>query len=150
MGKRTAYRRGATLVGLILSSFTLASPAGPAEWRPDALADVVRRDEPPLNAPPLPDEPPPNAPPQNEVPPDAAALFRADKVWSVELRVTPQAWAAMEPKGGGNVFGLMASMAAGNEGRGPADLLAAAMAARGDRDGDGRLGRAEFDALAAR
>jgi spore coat protein CotH len=85
-----------------------------------------------------------------EPPPrDAADLFRTTHVWSVELRFTPQAWAAMEPKGGGNMLAVMGRMGEGR-GRGPADLLAAAMLQRGDRNRDGRLDRAELDALAGR
>jgi hypothetical protein len=96
-----------------------------------ALASATSRGEP---------EPPPR---------DAADLFQTTHVWSVELRFTPQAWAAMEPKGAGNMLAVFGRMGEGR-GRGPADLLADAMLRRGDRNRDGRLDRAELDALAGR
>jgi spore coat protein CotH len=84
------------------------------------------------------------------VPRDAAGLFETGKVWSLELRLTPQAFAGMEPKGSGSMLPLMGAMLGGDGGRRPADLLAAAMVKRGDADRDGRLDRLELDALAGR
>ena len=89
--------------------------------------------------------------PAEAAPADAAALFQPLKLWPVELRFAPDAYAAMEPKGGGNMFSLMAAMTgAGANSTGPADLLSAAMVKHGDQNRDGRLDRAEFDSLAER
>jgi spore coat protein CotH len=91
------------------------------------------------------------AEPHGSTPRDAAELFQPVNVWSVELRLTPEAWRAMEPQGGGSMLTLMGLMAGGGGSRpGPVDLLASAMLRRGDRGRDGRLDGGEARSLAER
>src|SRR5215203_5996224 len=40
-------------------------------------------------------------------PQSPAELFDTTAVWTVHLSLTPEQWAAMEPKGGRSAFGLM-------------------------------------------
>src|SRR4051794_24666146 len=54
------------------------------------------------------------------VPRAAAGLFETGKVWSLELRLTPEAFAGMEPKGSGNMLPLMGAMFGGGGGQRPA------------------------------
>jgi hypothetical protein len=65
-------------------------------------------------------------------------LFNGKGVWDVHLRFTREAWDAMEPKGGpgspGNDFG-------------PGTFIAPSFLKDGDADKDGKLSRAEWDAL---
>jgi spore coat protein H len=94
-----------------------------------------------------------------------AQLFQPTKVWTVHLRLSPEAWTAMEPKGGsfppfgggggrpgdppavrpspGGPGGLRAP-----RGFGPSMFLAPAFVGAGDTTGDGKLSAAEFRGLA--
>jgi spore coat protein CotH len=128
-------------LALVLAFASQFSPAEPADVPPAAQTASA----PSAGAAELSEKTVLDAAPRN-----AAALFENPRPWLVDLRFTPDAWARMEPRGGGNMFSLMAKLAGGDGGRGPADLLAAAMVKRGDRNRDGVLNRDEFDSLAGR
>src|SRR5437764_1182814 len=84
-------------------------------------------------------------------PAKAADLFQLTKIWKIELTLTPESWAAMEPKGGASAMGGPGPM--GGPGRfrfGPSMLLAPALIKHGDRDGDGKLSKTELQALGER
>jgi spore coat protein H len=79
----------------------------------------------------------------------AGDVFQLTNVHAVCLTITPEQWAAMEPKGGGGLFG-----GPGGPGRpggpgafGPGMFIAPAFLRAGDKDGDGKLSAAEFQAL---
>ena len=85
---------------------------------------------------------------------EADGLFRLTNIVTVHLRLTPEQWEAMEPKGGGGFFGgggfrggPRGPGGPGGGGPGPAMFLAPAFLEQGDLDSDGKLSRAEFRGL---
>jgi spore coat protein CotH len=81
-------------------------------------------------------------------PREPAELFQHDKVWTAHLRFTAEDWAAMQTTHGGSFFPLLAGNRKDAALSGPAAALAWGMLHRGDRDGDGKLSRAEALSLA--
>src|SRR5687767_7917691 len=96
------------------------------------------------------------------VPQNPDALFQPTKVWSIHLTFTPEQWEAMEPKGGGGMFGgppgspgggarggpaVRPGGPGGPGGFGPATFLAPAFMTQADQDKDGKITSDEFAAL---
>lgn len=79
------------------------------------------------------------APPES-APVKSSDLFVEQKVWTVHLKFTAAEWEAMEPKGGPGMGGPRPV------GFSPANFIAPAFL-KGDRNGDGKLSRAEFEGL---
>ncbi len=97
-------------------------------------------------------------------------LFRANRVWSVHLTLTPEAWKEMQPTGGPPQFfggpppggGAPVGPPPGGPGPGgpggpgappffsPGGMLTPHLMADGDGDKDGKLTKAEFRAVGAR
>jgi spore coat protein H len=85
---------------------------------------------------------------------DSDHLYNLTNVWTVHLKLAPDQWEAMEPKGGFNPFG------GGPRGGGPggrpggfggfsaARILTPIIMSQGDLNRDGRLSREEFGSLA--
>ena len=76
------------------------------------------------------------------LPTKAVNLFEAGKVWTLHLRMTPERWAELEPKGGPNP--------ADSGGFGFGMFLAPPMMRDGDRDQNQRLSASEFRELGER
>lgn len=84
----------------------------------------------------------------------AADLFQTSKVWNVHLKFSAEQWAAIEPKGGAEMFRTRGGPGGGGPGgpAGPgggfgiATMLAPAFL-KGDTNGDRQLSAAEFSAL---
>lgn len=81
-----------------------------------------------------------------------ADLFKVTNVWSVHFQFTPDQWDAMEPKGGGGMFGGPGGPGGpggrgGPGGFGPAMFLAPVFLKEGDQNQDGKLSKQEFQAL---
>jgi len=96
------------------------------------------------------------AKPQGSAPSPSRAgeLFQQSKIWSVHLKLTPDAWTAMEPTGGpplpGAPFGpppMPMAPAGPPPVFGPAMFLSPMFLQQGDQDRDGKLSAAEFRAL---
>ncbi|MBY0506079.1 MAG: CotH kinase family protein [Bryobacteraceae bacterium] len=80
-----------------------------------------------------------------KAPVKSGELFAPTEVWTVHLKFTAAQWEAMEPKGGGP--GPGPGLGRGGPGMfSPAMFIAPAFL-KGDRNGDGKLSRAEFAAL---
>jgi len=77
----------------------------------------------------------------------ASELFQETKVWTIHLTFTPEAWAAMEPKGGPGGMGGPGGPRGGGGGFGPGMFLAGPILKQGDADGDAKLTEQEFRAL---
>ncbi len=81
-------------------------------------------------------------------------FFKIDKVWTLHLTLTPEAWAQMEPSGGGfGGFGGPRGGPGGPGGRGgpggfgPAMLLVPSFLRDGDQNKDGKLSKEELQGL---
>lgn len=81
----------------------------------------------------------------------AEGLFRLTNVWNIHLKLSAEAWADMEPEGGGGFFGGPGRGPGGPGGGrpafGPAMFAAPAFLRDGDSDGNARLSKAEFSKL---
>ena len=77
----------------------------------------------------------------------AGDVFVTNKVWTIHLKFSAAQWAAIEPKGGPPGMGRPGPGGPGGPGGfGPA-MFAAPVFLKGDQNNDGKLSRAEFDAL---
>lgn len=95
-----------------------------------------------------------------QVPKKSAELFNPASIWTVHLKFTNDQWEAMEPAGGGGLFGgfggprpgagaprgdnLINTGRPGPGGFGPAMFIAPAFMTQGDQDKDGKLSKMEF------
>ena len=99
---------------------------------------------------------------ESKAPDTTAALLDASKVWTIHLTFSADQWQAMEPKGGPPAGGpggpgRMGGMGGrggpggmrGPGGRGPFSpaMMIAPAFLKGDKNGDGKLSREEFQAL---
>jgi hypothetical protein len=93
----------------------------------------------------------------------SSELFQGDKIWTLHLTFAPDQWSALEPKGGGGFLGGGGGPGGargpggpgggGGRGRGPGGFgpgtfVAPGFLKAGDKDGDKRLSREEFRAMA--
>ena len=84
-----------------------------------------------------------------EAPRKASELFQTSKVWTIHLKFAPEQWSAIEPKGGGAMFGMRGPGGGPpGGGFGPSMMLAPAFL-KGDANGDKQLSAAEFQGLAS-
>ena len=83
----------------------------------------------------------------SEGPARPSELFKVTNVWTVHLRFTPEQWEAMEPEGGGRGPFAGPGGPRGPGGFGPAMFIAPAFLKHGDQNQDGKLSKAEFQAL---
>lgn len=82
-------------------------------------------------------------------PDSPAGLFDQNTIWTVHFRFTAEAWAGLEPKGGSGNWGTVMAASQKNASRANTTWsLPPAMIKLGDRNGDGRLDRAELRSLA--
>jgi len=72
-------------------------------------------------------------------PVDSDHLYDPRQIWTIQLKIAPDQWETMEPKGGGNPFG-----------GGPSGVrtLAPVLLSQGDLNRDGRISPEESTALA--
>jgi len=107
---------------------------------------------------------------QTSLPQKSSELFQATKVWTVHLKLTPEAWTEMEPKGGQGGFfggpppppggggrpgGVPPPNGGGRPGGGPPEggfgpsmFIAPAFMGQSDKDKDGKISEAEFRQMA--
>jgi hypothetical protein len=88
--------------------------------------------------------------PKNPLPKTPAELFQETAIWNLHLKLTPEQWQAMEPKGGGGFGGGPG----GGGFRAPtfrsSPMLAPAIVYFGGADNQGRLSRDAFTTLAGK